>query len=416
MSFDLRVIKQFSGSNASILKLQCKFTPDITIIPAIFDKPYFKIAIVAPLIYINKIRAIIEKFKCIYQCFAFYTQDGTCIRHVEKNDFIGKGNVNGFDENNFGKIFIPNGFDKVIIILNNHRSTLSVIKDKIKSDLELDFNKLNESCMSVIKKGTESIDLFVDYYLLQHLKSYELEYLTNIFSKNINVISISRSIQDYCIRFICETYFGLLESIINKGVNIELNIDNLIYYITEADPLNVKIAYNDKRKTFSLVVNSDESIEFDVILFLTQNINEIIPYSGIIKKNITIIESEYNQYSYLDGNELERLLDLLQNLDIPNISRFNVYEYKFTPIPLFKLNPKENTIPAIEFKYLLDYMWKRINEEEMKNNKNGYQTIFGISKKMKIPAPIGRFSSNFLDIQNNPNQLYSLYDNNSHIQ
>jgi len=405
MSFDLKVIKQFSDTNASILKLQCKFTPDITIIPAAFRNFQLRIAIIAPLSFINGMRTIIEKFKCVYPCFAFYTQDGTCIRHVNQGEPIGKGNVNGFDEINFGKIFIPKDFDKVIIILNNHRSKLSVLKDKIKSDLEIDFNILKDILMVAIKKGTSSIDLFIDYHLSEHLKKYDLENLTTIFStiEEINVELISTQIvENYCLRFICETYFGLLESVSNKGINIELNIENLIYYTTEYISF-VQIAYNEGRKTFSLIIKSNECIEFDVILFLTQNITTIVPNSGLIRENLDIIESDIDQYPYLNREEFSKLMELLQYIDIPNISRFNIYRYKFTPIPLFK--PLNGIIPAIEFKYLLDYMWKKINEEEMKYNKNEYQSIFGLSKKV-APIPIGRLASNFVDVSQ-----YSYFEN-----
>ena len=409
MCFDLKVINQFRGSDASILKLQCKFTPDITIIPAAFNNPKLTIAIVAPLNFINNMRSIIEKFQCVYPYFTFFTHDGTCIRNVYEGEIIGKGNINGFDENNFGKIFIPEDFDKVIIVLNNHRSKLSVLKNKIKLDLETDFNKLYESMLLVIEKGTTSIDLFIDNPLSEHLKKYELEYLTTIFSTNdkINIELISTQIvENYCVRFLCETYFGLLESVSNKGINIELNIENLIYYTTEANISFVQIAYNEERKTFSLIVKSNECIEFDVILFIAQNISTIIPNSGLIRENLDIIESEIEPYPYLNGKEFSRLINLLQYIDIPSISRFNIYPYKFTPIPLFtQLN---SVIPAIEFKHLLDYMWKKINEEEMKYNKNGYQSIFGISKKIK-PMQLGRLSSSYVDDQP---QLYSYYDNN----
>jgi len=411
MCFDLKVINQFRSSYASILKLQCIFTPDITIIPAIFNNPQLKIAIVAPLNFINNMRAIIEKFKCVYPCFAFYTQDGTCIRHVSHGEIIGKGNINGFDENNFGKIFIPEDFDKVIIVLNNHRSKLSVLKDKIESDLNIDLNKLKEKMMIAIEKGTTYIDLFIDYSLSEHLKNYDLENLTTIFSgcSNINVELISTQIvENYCVRFLCETYFGLLESISNKGVNIELNIDNLIYYTTEAESIFVKIGYNERRKTFSLIVKPDERIEFDIILFVAQNINTIIPYSGLIKENIDIIDSEIECYPYLDGEEFSRIIHFIQNIDIQSISRFNIYPYKFAPIPLFtQLN---NVTPAIEFKHLLDHMWRKINEEEMKYNKNGYQTIFGISKKVKT-MQLNRFYSNNIDEQN---QLCSYINDNTY--
>ena len=410
MCFDLKVINQFRGSNASILKLQCKFTPDITIIPPdAFDNNQLKIAIVAPLYFINSMRTIVEKFQCVYPCFAFYTQDGTCIRHVSQGEIIGKGNINGFDENNFGKIFIPEDFDKVIFVLNNHRSKLSVLNYKIENDLQIDFNKLKDNLMLAIEKGTTSIDIFIDYSLYEHLKIYKLEYLTTILSTNdkINVEIISRQVvENYCVRFLCETYFGLLESVSNKGVNIELNIENLIYYTTEINLSFVQIAYNETRKTFSLIVKSNECIEFDVILFIAQNISTIIPKSGLIRENIDIIESEFEPYPYLNGEEFSRIINLLQNLDIQSISRFNIYPYKFSPIPLFtQLN---GIIPEIEFKHLLDYMWKKINEEEMKSNKNGYQSIFGISKKIKT-MKLGRFSSSYVD---DSDQLCSYFHNN----
>jgi hypothetical protein len=65
-------------------------------------------------------------------------------------------------------------------------------------------------------------------------------------------------------------------------------------------------------------------------------------------------------------------------------------------------------IPEIEFKHLLDYMWKKINEEEMKSNKNGYQSIFGISKKINT-MKLGRFSSSYVD---DSDQLCSYFHNN----
>ena len=409
MCFDLKVIEQFRGSDSSILKLQCKFTPDITIIPAAFDNNQLKIAIVAPLVFINSMRSIVEKFQCVYPCFAFYTQDGTCIRHVSQGEIIGKGNINGFDENNFGKIFIPEDFDKVIIVINNHRSKISVLKDKIVNDLQIDFNKLKDNLLLAIEKGTTSIDVFIDYHLSEHLKNYgflgEFSRLSDINGMNVKLFP-TQHIENYCLRFICETYFGLLESVSNKGVNIELNIAKLIYYTTEADTSFVQIAYNGVRKTFSLIVKSNECIEFEVILFIAQNITTIVPKSSSMKENIDIIESDIEPYPYLNGEEFSRVINLLQNLDIPNISRFNIYPYKFSPIPLFiQLN---GIIPAIEFKHLLDYMWKRINEEEIKYNKNGYQSIFGISKKIK-PMHLGRLSSNYVD---GPDQLYSYFDNN----
>lgn len=434
MCFNLKVINQFSSLNASILKLQCEFIPDITIIPAVFNNPKLTIAIVAPLNFINNMRTIIEKFQCVYPYFTFFTHDGTCIRNVHKGEIIGKGNINGFDENNFGKIFIPTDVDKVIIVLNNHRSKSSVLKNKIKSDLETDFNKLKENMILAIEKRTimnlsehsldkelfpsmsmkknTSIDLFIDYPLAEHLKKYELEYLTTIFSDidNINIELISTQIvENYCVRFLCETYFGLLESVSNKGVNIELNIENLIYYTTETDISFVQIAYNQIRKTFTLIVKSNECIEFDVILFLSQNITSIIPFSEFSKKNIDIIdiiESDIEIYPYLDGEEFSSLMNLLQYLDIPSISKFNIYRYKFLPIPLFtKLN---NIIPAIEFKHLLDYMWKKINEEEIKYNKDGYQSIFRQYKKIK-PINLNRLCSSNIDY---PDQLFSYFDNN----
>jgi hypothetical protein len=385
MSFDLKVINQFRALNASILKLQCKFTPDVTIIPAAFSNPQLKIAIVAPLYFINTMRSIIEKFKCIYPCFAFYTQDGTCVRHVNEGEIIGKGNVNGFDEQNFGKIIIPDGFDKVIIILNNHRSKLSVLKNKINNDLEIDCNKLKDNIICAIEKGTTSIDLFIDNPLFDHLKRYEwCEKLTTILSINDNIcfnFLSNNVIENYSIKFICETYFGLLESVSNKGINIELNIENVVFYTTEANPLHVQIAYNETRKTFSLKIESNECIDFDVILFLTQDITSINPKSGL-KENINVIESKDDVYPYLDSNEFCRLINFFQNINIESIARFNPYLYKFSPIPLFKeLN---DVLPSIEFRHLLEYMWKQINDEEFKNSKNTYQNIFGISKKTKF--------------------------------
>lgn len=408
MCFDLKVINQFRGSNASILKLQCKFTPDITIIPAAFNNNQLKIAIVAPLNFINSMRSIVEKFQCVYPCFAFYTQDGTCIRHVSYGEIIGKGNINGFDENNFGKIFIPERFDKVIIVINNHRSKLSVLEDKIETDLQIDFNKLKDNLILAIEKGTTSIDVFIDYPLSEHLKNYdfldEFSKLSEIDEMNVKLFS-TQHIENYCLRFICETYFGLLEYVSNKGVNIELNIEKLIYYTTEADLLCVQIAYNEIRKTFTLIVKSNECIEFDVILFIAKNISTITPKSGLIRENIDIIEYEFEPYPYLNGEEFSRIINLLQNLDIQSISRFNIYPYKFSPIPLF--TQLYGIIPEIEFKHLLDYMWKKINEEEMKYNKNGYQSIFGISEKIK-KMKLERFSSSYVD---SSDQLFSYFHN-----
>lgn len=331
-------------NDVNIIKLNVNYIPDITIIEPIIKNNDFSLSIIGSNNTITHIRNIVANFTSKYDYCTFCTHDGTILRKVEKNTFIGKnGNIQGCDANSFKNIKLTENANTLLIVLDNHyvmnfvcsqtiisefNSDLSIFKNKIEDFLSISYNNF--------------VNIVIDHSMYMFMKEYGFNItIKEIFKNDKCTITFNESNKQHFIqKYICEMYFGIEIEVNTKGTSAELVIPNLVHSYIDNNSSSVSIAHNITRNTLTIKCLENQK-SFSIYLFILNSFDKILYNDIYIIPNYIL----NNKYDNVNLDELKRVITFIHNVDNCNESNksnkyklvqdFNPSLYEFGLIPLF---------------------------------------------------------------------------------